>query len=318
MPTKLLIAIPMPSSYLPGLLRAVNYMEVETKVFNSRGYTLLEKMFIFFKSKRFATKLLNRRLVNIVKEFKPSILLMMKGELISEESLKEINNLGVKTVNWFPDYINAFDLAKKLANIYDYFFHFDPLATRKLKKLKLRAKVYNLPFCSDVLPDDKFLLYDKYNYQISFIGNYYPIREKYLESIADLGLNIWGDQRWASSSLASCYRGYLPNSKFSEISRASKINLNIQHEYPYEGLVLRPFEILSSGAFLLTQNKKDVKKLFKDDVATFSSSDNLRKKVIYFLAHDEERKKMANKGYLAVKAGHTYFHRIRKILSIIR
>ncbi len=285
MPTKILIVIPVPSSYLFGLLRATKYIGIETKVFNSRGYTFLEKISIFFQNKTFATKLLNWRLVKTAKEFKPNALLVIKGELISKETLNQMRDFGIKTVNWFPDYINAFELALKLSQYYNYFFHFDPLAASRLN-------VHYLPFAADILPSDPLPTLSNYNYAVSFVGNYYPIREEYLKKVSDLGLNIWGDKRWAKSSLAHCYQGdQLPNSKFAEVSRHSKINLNIQHEYPCDGVVLRPFEVLGAGAFLLTENKRDVRKLFKNNVVSFNSPEDLRKKVIYFLANDKEREK---------------------------
>jgi len=317
--TKILIVIPVPSSYLPGLLRAMKYLHIETMVFNSRGHTFSEKLIIGATRKTgLSEKLLNRRLVQTAKDFKPNLLFVMKGELVSEEALQKINSLGITTLNWFPDYINSFELAKKLANMYDYFFHFDPYATRLLKKLKLRAKIECLPFCSDILPTDSKPITGEYRYEISFVGNYYPIREKYLESITDLGLNIWGDKRWKKSSLAKWYVGnQLPNSQFAETSRSSKININIQHEYRCEGLVLRPFEVLGAGAFMLTDNKKDAQRLFRNQVVTVKNPEDLRKKAIYFLANDKERERVAARGYAVVRDRHTYVHRIREILKTI-
>ena len=317
MPKKIMIVVPAPSSYLQGLLRATKYLGIDTQIFASRTFTLSEKIIAgVFNRREMASRSLNHRLVIAARKFRPNIVLVMKGENISSETLNEIKEFGIRTVNWFPDYINAFELAKKLANIYDYFFHFDPLAVKNLKKLNLRAKIFCLPFCSDILPNDPKPLSNKYKYKVTFVGNYYPIREEYLKSIADLGLNIWGDKRWANSVVANCYRGgQLQNYKFVEVARASKINVNIQHEYPCEGIVLRPFEVIGAGAFLLTHNKKDVRRLFKNNVAIFSSPKDLRRKVLYYLGHHIEREQFTNKGYSIVKAKHTYIHRIREILS---
>lgn len=313
---KVVIALPGNSSYLPGIKRAFNYLDWECHFFDFRKFSLKEKyLLIITKNQKQAISSLNLRLQNYLKEKNPELFFVMKGETIQQETLKFAKKMGVITVNWFPDYVNAFELALRLSSYYDYFFHFDPLSVSKLKKSG-RKNVYYLPFAADILPGDKKLQVKEKKYEVSFIGNYDNYRADYLKSIGDLGLNIWGDNRWAKSTLSRCYRGNpLPNFKFAGVSRASKININIQHEYPCQGLVLRPFEVLGARAFLLTENNKDVDRLFKDNVATFGSSEELRNKIIYFLTHDKERDKLSNKGYLAVKICNTYLNRICRILS---
>lgn len=316
---KVILSLPPYSSYSSGLLRGFNYLDIKVKYFDYRSLLVNEKIIAgLFGNWERATSLANQRLIRLAKDFQPDLLFVMKGEKILPETIETISSLGIVTANWFPDYVNTFELALKLSSNYDYFFHFDPLTASQLKK-KGRKNIYYLPFAADILPSDRKSFKTKNKYNISFIGNYDDYREEYLKSIDDLGLNIWGDKRWAKSSLAHCYRGsQLPNLKFAEVSRASKININIQHEFSCEGLVLRPFEVLGAGAFLLTEDKKEVQRLFGNNIVTFEPPEDLRKKVIYFLAHDKERKKFANKGYLTVRDHHTYIHRLHQILKVIK
>lgn len=314
---KVLLSLPTSSSYFPGLTRSFDYLNIKVNYFDYRKVLFHEKIsFIFIGGCEKTIWFINRRLLKVIKDYRPNIFFVMKGERILPETIEIIKSLGIITVNWFPDYVNAFDLALKLSSHYDYFFHFDPLSVSRLKKAG-RTNVYHLPFASDILPDDKKPPINEDKYQISFIGNHDNYREKYLNDVRNLGLNIWGNKKWKASSLAKYYRGELHNSKFAEVSRASKININIQHEFPCEGLVLRVFEVLGAGAFLLTEKNKDGKRLFKNKIATFTSPEDLRKKAIYFLAHDKEREKLSNGEYLEVKANHTYLHRISKILKTV-
>ncbi len=311
---KVLLSIPDYSSFYPGIHRAFKYMGFEVANFDYRKFNASEKLMTISGRKKAAYESLNHRLCSFASAWRPDIFLTIKGETVFHDTIKMLKKNGAKTVNWFPDYVNAFELALRLSSYYDYFFHFDPLSVSKLKKAG-RKNVYYLPFAADILPDDKKLQVKEKKYEVSFIGNYDNYRAEYLKSIGDLGLNIWGDSRWAKSVLSHCYRGTLANFKFAGISRASKININIQHEYSCEGLVLRPFEVLGASAFLLTERCKDVDRLFKDNVATFGSPEELRNKIIYFLTHDKERDKLSNRGYSAVKIRNTYLNRIRRILS---
>jgi spore maturation protein CgeB len=53
------------------------------------------------------------------------------------------------------------------------------------------------------------------------------------------------------------------------------------------------------------------------DLVTFENIRELKEKISYYLAHPEERIKIANQGRQTVLAKHTYQHRMHEMLSII-
>lgn len=261
---------------------------------------------------------LNQRLRAYLEKNKPSLFFVMKGETIQRNTLERAKKLGIITINWFPDYVNAFETAFRLSGYYDYFFHFDPLMVSQLKK-KGRKNVSYLPFSADILPTDGKRPKQKKTLKVTFIGNYDSYREKYLESVSNLGLGIWGDKRWSVSALAKNYRGILPFSKISDILAKSEIGLNIQYQYPGDGAVLRVFEVISAGTLLLSEYVQDLEKLFTPgkEMDVFKDKNDLKEKVAYYLGHAHKRESIAALGYLAIKRHHTYIHRLREILGTI-
>ena len=80
---------------------------------------------------------------------------------------------------------------------------------------------------------------------------------------------------------------------------------------------MRTFEVPGCGGFLLTQCSEEQCEFFEEgkEIACFSSAEELREKIEYYLSHEEERKKMAKAAYGKVK-NHTYLHRAKRILEV--
>ncbi len=103
----------------------------------------------------------------------------------------------------------------------------------------------------------------------------------------------------------------------------SKIVLNITRTDFYgaeTGINLRIFEALAAGCFLLTDHCDELGELFRigEEIETYRSSTELAEKVRYYLANPEERNRIADSGFAAFKARHTWTTRIQKeVLPIL-
>jgi len=167
-----------------------------------------------------------------------------------------------------------------------------------------------------------------YGNDVVFAGSYYPNRAELFERLVDFNLGIWGpgweklDQK---SKLIGCIRGtYTPPSEWSKIYSASKIILATHYQDPERKIPVyqaspRIFEALACGAFVISDNQRDVFLLFKDSqhLVRFDGPNNLMEKIQYYINHYEERKKIADRGREEVIKNHTYVHRIEKLLSLI-
>jgi len=94
----------------------------------------------------------------------------------------------------------------------------------------------------------------------------------------------------------------------------SKIVFNISM---LDDLNMRVFEVLGSRSFLLTNHLPDIDEFFKEGVhlATYKTMDEMVEKAKYYLAHDDEREKIAQAGFEEVMKHHTIDHRVGTMLS---
>lgn len=86
---------------------------------------------------------------------------------------------------------------------------------------------------------------------------------------------------------------------------------------------MRLFETLSTGSFLLTNAIPELKELETlgleagEHFITYDSLKDAEEKAKYYIEHDEEREKIAADGHEAFMAGHTYKHRVLKVLETV-
>lgn len=108
-------------------------------------------------------------------------------------------------------------------------------------------------------------------------------------------------------------------SEMPRVFRASKINLNFTIPNIKSGIPLRIWDVLGSGGFLLTNYQAELPYYFEEgkDLVCFDGIEDLREKVGYYLAHEEERREIARNGYRKVKEKHSYVERICMLLSKI-
>lgn len=102
--------------------------------------------------------------------------------------------------------------------------------------------------------------------------------------------------------------------------RGSRIVLNITRSDFYgaeTGVNLRIFEAVAAGCFLLTDYCEEITALFTpgEEIEVFRSSAELREKVRYYLAHPEERERIARAGHARFLREHGWGDRVRRILS---
>lgn len=101
----------------------------------------------------------------------------------------------------------------------------------------------------------------------------------------------------------------------AEVYASSKIVFNVSIK---DDLNMRVFEALGTRSFLLTNEIPTLGELFQDGVhlATYKDLPEMIEKARYYLAHDEERERIAQAGYDEVIAKHTFRHRAEKVLDV--
>jgi glycosyltransferase involved in cell wall biosynthesis len=96
----------------------------------------------------------------------------------------------------------------------------------------------------------------------------------------------------------------------------SKIVFNIAMK---DDVNMRCFESMASGSMLLTDRISSIEELFKDGkhCVMYDNMDDMVEKAKYYIAHDEERERIAQAGYDEVIKNHTIDKRIDKIFEAI-
>lgn len=104
-----------------------------------------------------------------------------------------------------------------------------------------------------------------------------------------------------------------------KIFHLSKVNLNMTVKPIKEGLPLRIFDIMGCGGFCMTNFQPEIPEYFEigTDLETYTCQEELLEKCAFYLEHEDLRQQVALNGYEKVCEQHTYFSRIKKMLSLI-
>lgn len=108
--------------------------------------------------------------------------------------------------------------------------------------------------------------------------------------------------------------------EMATVYKQSKIVVNISRDdYPQDAN-LRCFEVMASGALLITQKPTELDQIgFIEGThyIAYNKESQIPSLVKFYLEHEKERIKISNNGRLLVLSKHTYDHRVKTILDIL-
>jgi len=251
------------------------------------------------------------------------------GHTIFPETVQNIRGMGIPIFLWTSDIPYPEHIKHILAAIPYYSRVFCAgMEMVELFKAEGRCEPVWLPFACDsschyprklTLEDDV-----KYRRDIAFVGGYYANRREVFEVLADQDIGIWGPL-WGRLPIDSPIKNKAVNAALSytewtKIYSAAKIVLVVHYQdgkVPCYQASPKLFEALACGAFVLCDDQRDARALFKDgeEVVFFKDAGDLKTKVAHYLAHSEERERIASSGRAKVLARHTYRDRMQEILA---
>lgn len=168
---------------------------------------------------------------------------------------------------------------------------------------------------------------ERYAADISFIGRCEPHYARCLRAAAGCGgdLRIWGPRWPRYARLHGWARPHVRGGgvwfdDYPVALSAAKIGLGLLSKRFPETTTTRSFEIPACGTFLLAERTDEHRSLYEEgkEAEFFASPQELVDKLRYYLAHDEERERIAAAGrerFLA--SGHTRRDRYRAMLEIV-
>lgn len=240
------------------------------------------------------------------------IALVLRGELDYDPDYSNIN------IMWNISHPHTTPIEEY--EKYDYVFIASEKYANKIKN-KTNANVHTLLQCTD--PD---VFYPERNTNVSdeilFVGVTRGIYRRIIKDIlkTDYDVSIYG-MGWEEYINEKYVKGhFIPNNELHEYYSSCKILLNdhwndmIDEDFPSNRL----FDALSCGTFVISDDIPSANTLFEGTIVTYNDVEDLNKKIDYYLTHEDERIEIAKKGQKIVLENHTFDHRIKKILSVLK
>jgi len=278
-------------------------------------------------------KFLGDILLARVRDFHPDLVFFLAQAPVEPKLLKALRGEGPLLAYWFVEDFQVFPYWRDLAPEVDVFFTLqrEPFFS-ELKQLGLKQFAF-LPLASDpevyrpvsLTPEESRHL----GAAVSFVGAGYQNRREFFQGLLDFDVKIWGSDWNLNSPLGPVIQkqgARVSEEEAVKIFNASRINLNL-HSSPYhlginpEGDYLNPrtFDLAATGAFQLVDARGQLPEFFKpeEEVATFLSLAEARVMIDHFLAHEEERLRVAQKGRERCLRDHTYTVRLGQALELI-
>jgi glycosyltransferase involved in cell wall biosynthesis len=197
------------------------------------------------------------------------------------------------------DTTDSYDYRLSVAKKADFVFVAQKDAVERMKKDGIANPIW-LPHAVEPLAYPKFDLLDK-KYDVCFVGHVNSQnRVDALDRLFAAFPNFYYGQQLFENAAR----------KFAE----SKIVFNIAMT---DDINMRNFEAMATGSFLLTNWIPTIEELFEDGkhLVLYRSLDEMVDKAKYYLAHDEERERIAQAGYEEVMKNHTIQNRVDRILK---
>ena len=273
----------------------------------------------------------NRRLLQAAVDFRPDLVLILKGERILPETLQGIKEKtgAVIAVWWADDPFVHWDTAHPSLHLntirglplFDHFFVFDSYHIPKLRQFGARnSHLLPLAFDPDIYRPVDLTSEDreKYGSDMAFLGTYRPSREEVLTHISQGDLRIWGGGNYPRLNGKATVMGLVTPHEAAKIYSASKMVININHQQSIHGGNTKVFETCACGALQVTEAKMDIVKAFEPgrEIVCYRAPEELREIVSYYLNHEDARQEIAHRGRARACAEHTYTHRMAEFLDI--
>ncbi len=272
-------------------------------------------------------------------EEEPDLFLSIQGALLPGNVVAAVRRLGVRTAVWLLDDPQEIDQSVRYASAYDWIFTSDRNAV-PIHAAAGGAAVRYLPTaCAPEIFKESPRLEEAFASDILFLGSGFSERVEFLErcepflSKYDLRLvGLWENLSRTSRLRSRVVEGVCVPVDAARYYQNAKIVLNLHRDgtgfsvgsnirrVPTDSPNPRCFEAAGCGSFVLSDDSRPgLGRALKigEEIEVFSGVRDLREKIEYYLAHEDERGRIARAGRARVLREHTYRRRIASMLSAI-
>ncbi|MFC6649326.1 CgeB family protein [Paenibacillus rhizoplanae] len=273
--------------------------------------------------------------------WQPQLILLMAGVKVPEPVLEFIRQSGVKSAVWMTEDPYYMDWTAPLIAYFDYVFTIDQAAVEHYRALG-HPRVNHLPLGTDPDLFHPAAVTEEYSSDICLVGVPYSNRIELIEALlAGTAYRIqlvgrgWGRyyHKWKHNANRNVelVNTWVQPETAAKFYNGAKIVLNIhrpsaeKYNRNQSGIIAtsinnRTFDAASCEAFQLTDYKSGLRHQFEEGTQVVSYQDkyDLLQKIHYYMAHDDERQRIAEAARQQVLAAHTFEHRIHDLLMNVQ
>jgi spore maturation protein CgeB len=254
-------------------------------------------------------------------------LVIVSNDFLWPNEVSELKSrTGALVVMWYPDALVNFRRGYFMNAPYDGLFFKDPYIKRILGDV-LVSQVHYLPECFNPtkhwLPAEQIGNDPKYQCDITTAGSQHSWRVASFRHLAQYNVKLWGSPAplWMSAGAVIGMHqgeGVYHHDKVKAF-RGASIVINNLHYGEIWGLNARAFEVAGAGAFQMVDWRPGLGQLFDDgkELVSFSSMNDLKQKIDYWLPRHDERHAIAQAGMQRAHAEHTYTLRLQLLLDTL-
>lgn len=231
------------------------------------------------------------------------------GSLYTEKCpYDNIKNVSVKT----EGYLNGIMRAQE--KVYGYYFIEELLSDDIVQEVKKNNKNFYQALQEDFITDKRIL-------SQLYIGNKITCMER-IDTFKEISKYYSVDIYTASDTTAlpdlKKHGIIMTHTQMPIVFNNSIINLNPTSKPIRNGIPLRVFDILSCEGFVLSNYQRDLFEYFTpgQDLDIYSSIDELKAKIEYYMSHKAICKEIAHSGYENVLKHHTYAIRLQEMFDL--
>jgi spore maturation protein CgeB len=289
--------------------------------------TPAEKLASRFVQNRSAQEAVAPRLLRAIEAARPDLFLTLYGADVSASVLAELRRRGVPTANWWLNDPFEFERAASILPNYDFAFTNARHSLEAYRVLGLNNVRFLPTACEPSIHrplEGRTLICD-----ISFAGDWSPMREQLVDALlrAGLDLRVFGPWRRKlarhSPVRARLEHGFFSPQRMAEILAACKATLNI-HTWRGRfdhGLNPRVFEAAACCVPQLVDHKKELDEIFdpaqRAGMLIYRDDDELVRLAHTACGSFEELKAAALAASASFRRDHSYRARVAELLRVI-
>jgi hypothetical protein len=312
------------SGYETLFIDEASYLRpLETSLLHKVGYRLLQR-------RPLTRWRYNRDLLAAVRRFAPETLIAVKGAFIMPSTLQRIKEeTGAVLINYATD--DPFNKANATPDLVAGIPHYDLYACTKraimddVRRAGGRNVTYTMFGYNPAVhfPEAPATADEtaRFRSDVALVGGADPDRLRDLEPLiaaSDIDVALYGGYWTQDSRFGARARGFARGRDYRLALAGARIGLCLVRRANRDGHAMRSFEIPACGTFMLAERTAEHRALFREDqdAVFFGTADELLEKVRHYLAHEDDRRRIAHAGYVRVTAGgHTYQDRLTEIME---